>query len=207
MVASASALFLGWQDLISIVLGSSIVTTFAIWSLARFTSAFDAYSGEHAKLLAQFDNVDKLVAQTEKLTEAAEAIKVKLSDQVWDRQNRWTHKRDIYVRMIEALGKVRSGFARVQAGFRGEEAGYDWAEKVAEEGRVQATSAYDEFLRAYDVAPIAVSPTARRALSSALKIKHTGFTNATEVEPTIAAFRQCIAELQEEAQKDLGFDA
>jgi hypothetical protein len=60
---------------------------------------------ERAKLLAQFHNLDKLVGQTEKLKVTAEAIKARVSDEVWDRQMRWNLKRDIDIRLLGALGE------------------------------------------------------------------------------------------------------
>ena len=72
---------------------------------ARFTPVFDAYAGERAKLLAQFHNLDKLVEQTAKLTETTKLIESRVSYDLWDRQMRWDFKRDIYIRLMEALGE------------------------------------------------------------------------------------------------------
>jgi hypothetical protein len=74
-----------------------------VYLLARFTSAFDAYAGERAKLLAQFHNLDKLVEQTKALTATTENIKARISDDVWDRQQRWLKRLDCYIDVLQKL--------------------------------------------------------------------------------------------------------
>jgi hypothetical protein len=98
-------LLIGWKLALLLVAGIPILTTIGVYALARFTSVFDAYAGERAKLLAQFHNLDKLVEQTRALTATTETIKARISDEVWDRQMRWNFKRDMYVRLMEALGE------------------------------------------------------------------------------------------------------
>ena len=58
---------IGWKLALALVAGSGVLITIGVWVLARFTSVFDSYAGERAKLLAQFHNLDRLVEQTEKL--------------------------------------------------------------------------------------------------------------------------------------------
>ena len=79
-----NAIVIGWKLALALVAGSSALTTVGVFLLARFTSAFDAYAGERAKLLAQFHNLDKLVEQTKALTATTETIKARISDEVWD---------------------------------------------------------------------------------------------------------------------------
>ena len=47
-------LVIGWKAALAFVAASSALTTLGVFLLARFTSAFDAYAGERAKLTAQF---------------------------------------------------------------------------------------------------------------------------------------------------------
>jgi hypothetical protein len=96
---------IGWKVALALVAGSGVVTTIGVFLLARFTSVFDAYAGERARLTAQFHNLDRLVEQTEKLTATTEAIKARVSDEVWDRQMRWNFKKDMYIRLMETIGQ------------------------------------------------------------------------------------------------------
>ena len=104
MAQLASGLFvIGWKVVLALVAGSSALTAVCVYLLARFTNAFDLYAGEHAKFLAQFQNLDKLVHQTEKLTEATETIKAQVSDEHWDRQQRWLKRAECYTGVVEKL--------------------------------------------------------------------------------------------------------
>lgn len=102
---TSGLLVIGWKVALALVAGIPILTTLGVFLLARFTHVFDAYAGERARLLAQFHNLDKLVEQTGKLTATTEAIKARVSDETWDRQMRWNLKRDVYIRLMEALGE------------------------------------------------------------------------------------------------------
>ena len=80
MIQTTAGLFvIGWKLAITVIAGSTALTTIGVFLLARFTAVFDAYAGERAKLAAQFQNLDRLVQQTEKLTATAETIKARVS--------------------------------------------------------------------------------------------------------------------------------
>lgn len=102
---TAGLLVIGWKLALALIAGSTALTTVGVFFLARFTSVFDAYAGERARLLAQFHNLDTLVEQTNKLTATTEAIKARVSYEMWDQQVRWTSKRDCYMKLMEALGE------------------------------------------------------------------------------------------------------
>ena len=115
MEQTAPGLFvIGWKLALAFIAGSSALTTLGVFLLARFTHLFDAYAGERAKLLAQFHNLDKLVEQTKALTATTEAIKARTSDEVWDRQMRWTYKRDLYIKIIEKMAELISAESHFQ---------------------------------------------------------------------------------------------
>lgn len=97
--------FLVWLVGVSIPTGlATIIVIKIIKGLSnRVTTAVDAYSAESARFLAQSHNLEKLVEQTQRLTITAETIKARVSDEVWDRQMRWTAKRDMYIAVIETL--------------------------------------------------------------------------------------------------------
>ena len=101
-------LVIGWKLALALIAGSSALTTVCVYLLARFTHAFDAYAEERAKLLAHFHNLDKLVEETKKLTATTEAIKARISDEVWDRQMRWEAKRQAYIGVLLALNRAIS---------------------------------------------------------------------------------------------------
>jgi uncharacterized protein YlxW (UPF0749 family) len=98
-----TTILIGWKLALALVAGIPILTTIFVYLLARFTSAFDAYAGERAKLLAQFHNLDKLVEQTKALTATTENIKARISDDVWDRQQRWLKRLDCYIDVLQKL--------------------------------------------------------------------------------------------------------
>lgn len=78
---ATGVIVIGWKLVLAVVAGIPILTTCAVYLLARFTSTFDAYAGERAKLLAQFHNLDRLLEQTAKLTATTETIKTSLSNE------------------------------------------------------------------------------------------------------------------------------
>jgi hypothetical protein len=126
------------SEVLNIILnfaGVAVIGTAGSWILAkwvgrRFTEATDAYSKktaeilaeshhlkariertyseESAKLRAQSDSLEKLIEQTRALTTTAEGIKSQLSNEAWDRQMRWTFKKDMYIRLMETLGGHQS---------------------------------------------------------------------------------------------------
>ena len=96
-------LVIGWRLAFALVAGIPVLTTIGMFLLARFTHVFDAYAGERAKLLAQFHNLDKLVEQTKALTATTETIKARISDEIWDRQQRRLKRIECYVQVLERL--------------------------------------------------------------------------------------------------------
>lgn len=109
---TAGLFVIGWKLALTVIAGSTALTTIGVFLLARFTAVFDAYAGERAKLAAQFQNLDRLVQQTEKLTATTETIKARISYEMWDQQVRWTAKRDSYVKLMEAIGERHDVEAR-----------------------------------------------------------------------------------------------
>jgi hypothetical protein len=103
---------LAWESVLKVValtgLLSAALTAFAAWLIVRLTRPLDSYAEELAKQLARHQNLDRLVEETRRVTDAAEKIKSELSHENWDRQTRWAAKRDLYVRIAEALGEYRN---------------------------------------------------------------------------------------------------
>jgi len=91
-----------------------IVVALFSWPLLRGTKMFDAYAEQIAKDIARHQSLDKLVEETKRVTDAAETIKASLSHENWDWQARWTAKRDVYIRVAEALGNLRDALCALQ---------------------------------------------------------------------------------------------
>lgn len=104
--AATGLLVIGWKAAVAVVAGSSALTTLGVFLLARFTHVFDAYAGERAKLMAQFHNLDNLVRQTERLTATTEAIRSRMTDEVWDRQQRWKARLEYYQSLFRVLSDM-----------------------------------------------------------------------------------------------------
>ncbi|MCW5977114.1 MAG: hypothetical protein KIT09_03515 [Bryobacteraceae bacterium] len=192
----------GWH----LVVGSSLLTTLGVYVLARFTNTFDAYSGERAKLLARFNSLDELVKETRDLTQIAEVIKAKVGDQVWDRQIRWSFKRDIYVNALQAVGRIRNELARLLNAFQAEQRGQEWALEEARTANERAQAAHIDLLSQFDISPIVLSPKAYEALRSVLRVFVGGWAaTAEETQAKIAEVNRALTELTEEAKTDLGY--
>jgi len=119
---------------------------------------------EKGKNLATHEDIQKLIAQIQKTTEATEQIKAQISGGLWEQQNRWTFKRDLYIRLLENLGITYHCTTRLL-----EIQGYDAAERQrlqtwADDLDRQQSDAVAEVLRASAVAMIVVDAIARAAL-------------------------------------------
>jgi uncharacterized alpha-E superfamily protein len=86
---------LAWQEIAKIVTASSVATALLTWLALRFTTPVDSYTEEFARQLAKHQNLDRVVEETEKITEAAESIRTQLSQDTWARQQRWTKKYEL----------------------------------------------------------------------------------------------------------------
>ena len=67
-----------------------------------------AFAHEAGKQEAVLANLDKLEAQVRAVTTTQEEIKADINGAVWLQQNVWNLKRDVYIRLLEALGDLFS---------------------------------------------------------------------------------------------------
>ena len=209
---SAAGLFvIGWKLVLAIIAGSSVVTTCGVWLLARFTSVFDAYAGERAKLMAQFHNLDKLVASTERLTATTETIKAEIQHKVWETQTTLTLKRDIYTRLLESIGQMiedqqDSKYLETmhQRGFDDVPDLADWQRQSADRLRVTM----QKWNRAVDVAPILISDAAYAILPKVffglLRVDFNSPTFPQQCDLNIEHLKRCRYDLQQAARADFG---
>jgi hypothetical protein len=152
---------IGWNLALAFV-ASSAATTLGVYLLARFTHAFDAYGGERAKLLAQFQNLDKLVEQTQKLTATTEAIKAPISDEVWDRQWRRGQKLKIYSQILQAINEYSTWLSDVSEGRK-----FGSASSSLSTMKKDPAQIAEDFHAAYAVAPLFISKDSLELLETA----------------------------------------
>jgi hypothetical protein len=83
----------------SALVGSGLaVASWGFW----LKSYFGPYLASKAKNLATHEDIQKLVDQVRE----TEMVKSQIADSVWDRQARWSAKRDAYERMIGVLTEM-----------------------------------------------------------------------------------------------------
>jgi len=185
---------IGWKLALALIAGTSILTTVGVYILARFTHVFDAYAGERAKLLAQFHNLDKLVEQTKTLTATAETIKARISDELWDRQMRWTAKRDMYIKLAECISNLI-----------GAEATLLFLEEAKKDSQIQLRDVkehLEQLTRLTAVAPLLLSDRSTKILRNLGK--HTA--EKLWAKEHIDSLKVHLEILRLEARKDLGYD-
>jgi hypothetical protein len=190
----AEYVVIGTKLVWALVGGSSGLTLFGVWLLARFTSTFDAYAGERARIEAQFRNVEKLVANTEKLTTATEAIKAKVTDETWDRQQRWIYKQQIYRDLIESVYSV------VQAAIATSPYDGKIATQESLENHRILLNRVNTLHTLMAVAAMSASEEANTILRTLSRIE------STKGAETITLFGDALAELVIAARKDLGYE-
>lgn len=186
------------------------------WSfpLGRFTSVFDAYAGERARLLAQFHNLDRLVAQTDRLTVTTENIKARITDEVWDRQMRWAFKKDVYIRLMETLGQHLNSheYSAHLATSRGAQQHPDFP-MVNADTRRQSQMNQIELTKAACSAPLVISPESHRILidiqhiqQALLPVNYDAPDFRTPWKHNVAVLNKGLGDLLVAAQKDLGIE-
>jgi hypothetical protein len=109
------AISLAWTTVLKLVGITGLLSSVLTWIFLRFTKPLDSYTQEIAKQVARHQNLDKLVEETKRLTDTAEKIKAELSHEVWDRQTRFIAKRDLYVKIAEVLGELRSFYIKAKS--------------------------------------------------------------------------------------------
>ena len=65
-----------------------------------------AYEEERGRRLATKDDIDNVVEQVRLVTKTTEDTRAEITGRVWDLQWHTTQKRDVYVRLIDALERI-----------------------------------------------------------------------------------------------------
>ncbi|MBF8262107.1 MAG: hypothetical protein HW376_1636 [candidate division NC10 bacterium] len=91
---------------------SEYVNPFIIFVVSVAGAGIGAYIGaylrEKGKNLATHEDIDRIVVQLRKTTEAAEDIKAQISGELWVKQRRWDAKWQCYSQIVENLGEVHT---------------------------------------------------------------------------------------------------
>lgn len=190
---ASGLLVVGWKLALALLAGIPILTTIGVFLLARFTHVFDAYADERAKLLAQFHNLDRLVAQTEKLTATTETIKARMSDEMWDRQMRWSYKRDLYIKINERIAGLIGAESMFQQ--------YEDAHKCTDAPLAELKGMLTDLMRLIEVAPLVLSD---RAIKTLWNLRsHTADKLFTPAH--LESLKGHLVVFRDEARRDLGF--
>ena len=72
------------------------------------------YAEEKGRRLATHEDVEKVLQEVRMVTKETETLKAQISGELWERQNRWNAKRDIYIRLLENLELLKTALARAQ---------------------------------------------------------------------------------------------
>jgi hypothetical protein len=207
-----------WASIVAIVAGTGVVTAgltaVAGWLVLRFTKPLDNYTAEFAKQVARHQNLEKLVEATRRITDAAEKIKSELSHENWDRQTRWTAKRDLYVQIAQALGDLRranitmKGLERLRLTRDLSDPRYGPELETRRRDGLRALEAATlNFQRATDTAPLIVPDAPFNPLRE-FKPKQIRFDTPdweADFEYNIASTQWALYHFQTAARADLGF--
>lgn len=208
-----------WESIVTIVAGTGIVTAgltaLAGWLVLRFSKPLDSYTAEFAKQVARHQNLDKLVEEARRITDAAERIKSELSHENWDRQTRWTAKRDLYVQIAQTLGDLRRANItmeglerfRLTRDLTDPRYGPELETRRRDELRAMETATLN-FQRATDTAPLMVPDAPFKPLRE-FKPKEIRFDTPdweADFEYNIMSTQWALYHFQSAARADLGFD-
>jgi len=175
-----------------------------------------SYVQEKGKNLATKEDFQKLLDQTRQLTSETEQIKARISHQLWDRQATITLKRDMYFRLLSAIGELKKALVE-QKGLEVLRRTRDLADaKYAldlQAKRAESNTKFDqavtELVRAANIAPLVIPDHAYAALEryviSVAEIpRGENVDIVVNLEQQLQALERTTLELIAEARKDLG---
>ena len=128
-----------------------------------------SYLREKGKNLATKEDLEAIVDQVRQTTKATEDIKAQIGAEMWVEQERWKLRRDLYMRLLENLGQVRTSTAtfREMMGPMGTlptGPGRDFQERWKQEEFSRCWKALDELQSVIRVAGVILGPEAIRQL-------------------------------------------
>ena len=193
---------------------TAVLTPLGVWLILRLTRPLDSYTDEFAKQVVRHQNLEKVVEETRRITDAAEKIKSELSHENWDRQTRWTAKRDLYVRIAEALGEFRNlnvtlkGMEHLRLTRDLSDPSYGPVfQKRREQNARQMDEAMMKWHNAVDTAPLMIPDEAYKPLREfkPRQIRYDTPQWENDFECNIAATQWALYHFQIAARGDLGF--
>ena len=190
----------------SAVTGSTIVVTlFGFW----MNNFFGKYLARKAENLATHEDIQKLVDQVRE----TERVKADITDSVWDRQQRWNAKRDLYIQVFGAVYKLCDDALGISEHRR------LVLERKAKEDDgpvLHGKTALDELGRISFLSPLFMSDTAAKALTTVnvcfreladlIVNDKIGAREYADAEGKLSLrLNHAIVDFTTEARKDLGF--
>jgi hypothetical protein len=202
-----------WTVVVS-VLSSGIVSAAIFFGLKKYLGAYleekaknlatkedlqifvnQVRESEKAKIEAQSQSIDQLVANTHALTSTTETIRAKVTDETWDRQQRWITKHAMYRELLESMARMYHYQTKRHHAFQNP--GIEEAEKIAlfEEMKVHL----DDLDTRMHVSTLSVNSAVYGILSE-FNLKHLtdAMEEALRIHNTIGRFSQA-------ARSDLGY--
>jgi hypothetical protein len=88
--------------------------TLVIGLLAGYLKAFmGTYGGKRGELQAMHEGIDKLLEQVNVVQRRQEEMKAEILDAVWERQTRWTVKKEILFEVLREVGSVSASLTNM----------------------------------------------------------------------------------------------
>jgi hypothetical protein len=177
-------------------------------AFGAFLGGFSGKRGETAAVKRDLNSIKESLRQTTALTER---IKAEMSGDLWERQNRWTFKRDLYIRLLENLGAARIALDYLydtQTIYNGMESEARTKRVADEQGKRH--SALDDIQRATAVAALILNAEALAALAK-LEREVAEAANAESyfhfVDEQLSAVKEAYEVLKSAARADLVLEA
>jgi hypothetical protein len=169
----------------------AVALVFGFW----IKNYFGPYLKVKASNLATHEDIQLLIHQVRE----TELVKAEISDRVWDRQQRWAFKRDIYMQLLETLNKLYETQMFVH-----------WNE----EDRKQGKSIKPEHLEKVESLLALLRQFHHLRTIAAVVIDTTGYKIVREVtdedkrggQDSINFYRDTLERLTIAARKDLGYE-
>jgi hypothetical protein len=86
------------------------LSQFEFWLFTVLCAGIGAYFGAYLKKsaenLATHEDFEKVLVELQETTRATKQIEAKISDEMWDRQQRWELRKELFLEMLRAVGSA-----------------------------------------------------------------------------------------------------
>lgn len=174
------------------ILATVILSVGGSWAIVYFVARrgvkyMDSYLDAKAKNLATHEDIVKLVDQVRE----TEKVKAEITDNVWDRQQRWVYKQQVYRELLQSLIAAHHTGIHLRSATRNNRSSVQIHDEMIE--RVKALSA---------VVTIAGTAVNEESFCILRKILACNFKDS---EVAVERTREAIEELVDSARNDLGY--